>query len=286
MVTPRNHRIARKKARAIQPLENMISTAGKITDPSQRIASPENHSELDRLAAVLNSTFERLESAFARQKQFTADAAHELRTPISVIISEAQTVLAREREPAEYRESLEACLSAAQQMRHLTESLLQLARSDASHEQAPRTQIDLASIAQDSAAYVAYLAQKQHIKIFPDLAPAKALGSADELRQVITNLLTNAIDYNRPYGQVHLTTRSENECAVVTVRDNGHGIADNDLPHIFDRFYRTDQARSRASGRSGLGLPICKAIVETHGGTIDAASAVGRGTLFTIRLPQ
>ena len=264
----------------------MISTAGKITDPSQRIASPENRSELGGLAAVLNSTFERLEAAFAREKQFTADAAHELRTLISVIISEAQTVLSREREPAEYRESLEACLAAAQQMRRLTESLLQLARSDASHEQAPRTRIDIASIAQDSAAYVAHLAQKQHIKIFPDLAPATAFGSADELRQVITNLLTNAIDYNRPYGQVHLTTRTENGCAIVTVRDNGHGIAEKNLPHIFDRFYRTDQARSRASGRSGLGLPICKAIVEAHGGAIEAASTVGSGTTFTIRLPQ
>ena len=272
--------------RAIQPLRDIIATAAKITDPSQRISTPEKGSEVDRLAAVLNSTFERLEAAFARQKQFTGDAAHELRTPITVIISEAQTVLSREREPAEYRESLEACLTAAQQMRRLTESLLQLARTDSGQEQLPHLAIDLASLAQDCAAYVVFHAQKHHVKIFPDLAPAQAFGSADQLRQVITNLLTNAIEYNRPYGQVHLRTATENGCAVVTVRDHGQGIAEKDLPHIFDRFYRTDQARSRASGRSGLGLPICQAIVAAHGGSITATSTVGTGSTFTVRFPK
>ena len=272
-------------ARAIKPLEDMIATAGTITDPSQRISTPEKGGELGRLAAVLNSTLERLEAAFARQKQFTGDAAHELRTPITVIISETQTVLAREREPAEYRESLETCLTAAQQMRRLTESLLQLARSDSGQEQLPRTEIDLASLAQDCAAYVVFHAQKNHVKVFPDLAPARICGIEDQMRQVITNLLTNAIDYNRPYGQVHLSTVTQNGCAIVTVRDSGQGIAEGDLPHIFDRFYRTDQARSRAAGRSGLGLPICEAIVEAHGGKIEAASTVGEGTTFTVRFP-
>ena len=149
----------------------------------------------------------------------------------------------------------------------------------------PRTEIDLASLAQDCAAYVVFQAQKKHVKIFPDLAPAKTFGSADQLRQVITNLLTNAIDYHRPYGQVHLGSVTENGSAIVTVRDNGQGIAEGDLPHIFDRFYRTDPARSRAAGKSGLGLPICEAIVEAHGGKIEAASTVGTGTTFTVRLP-
>lgn len=271
--------------RVIRPLENMIATAGKITDPSERIRTPEAQSELGRLAAVLNSTFERLDAAFARQKQFTSDAAHELRTPITVIISEAQTVLSREREPAEYRESLDACLTAAQQMRHLTDSLLQLARSDASVEQLPRTEIDLASIAGDCAAFVVFHAQKHHVKIHHDLAPAKICGNADQLRRVITNLLTNAIDYNRAYGQIHLGTGTESGTAFITVRDNGQGIAEADLPHIFDRFYRADQTRSRTSGKSGLGLPICKALVEAHGGSITASSIVGTGTTFTVRFP-
>lgn len=132
--------------RAIQPLQDIIATAAKITDPSQRVSTSDEGNEVVRLAAVLNSTFERLEAAFARQKQFTGDAAHELRTPITVIISEAQTVLSWDREPAEYRESLDACLTAAQQMRRLTESLLHLARSDFGQE-LPRSEIDLASLA-------------------------------------------------------------------------------------------------------------------------------------------
>ena len=273
-------------ARATRPLEDMIATAGKITDPSQRIGTSGKGGELGRLAGVLNSTFDRLEAAFARQKQFTADAAHELRTPLTVIISEAQAVLARERDAGEYRESIEACLTAAQQMRRLTESLLQLARSDAGQEQMPRTDIDLAAIAQDAAAFVALLAQKFHIKIHRDLAPAKTFGSADHLRRVITNLLTNSIEYNKPFGEVRVSTRVENGCAIVTVADTGPGIGEDDLPHIFDRFYRIDKARSRASGRSGLGLPICKAIVEAHGGRIEAASQPGAGTTFTVRFPH
>jgi two-component system, OmpR family, sensor kinase len=150
----------------------------------------ETDSELGRLAGVLNSTFARLEAAFAQQKQFTADASHELRTPLAVIIAEAQTTLARGRSAAEYRESIAVCLDAAQQMRRLSESLLQLARFDAGQEPIRRSAVDLAETARVCAGCIAPLAEKRGIKIRCDLAPAKTFGDADRLSQLITNLLT------------------------------------------------------------------------------------------------
>src|SRR5207248_8995170 len=114
--------------------------------------------------------------------------------------------------------------------------------------------------------------------------PAPAYGDADRLGQVITNLLTNAIHYNQPNGEIRVNTRSDNGAANVTIADTGQGIAAEDLPHIFVRFYRADKSRSRAAGRSGLGLAISKAIVDAHGGTIELTSQTGAGTTFTVRL--
>jgi two-component system OmpR family sensor kinase len=245
----------------------------------------ETDSELGRLASVLNSTFARLEAAFAQQKQFTADASHELRTPLAVIIAESQTTLARERTAAEYRESIAVCLDAAQQMRRLSESLLQLARFDAGQETVRRSAVDLAENARVCVGRIGPLAQEHGIKICCDLAPATTYGDADRLGQLITNLLTNAILYNKTDGEIVISTRLENGSAVLTVADSGEGIAAEDIPHVFERFYRADKSRSRAEGRSGLGLAICKAIVDSHGGSIDVASRPGAGTTFTVRLP-
>jgi anti-sigma regulatory factor (Ser/Thr protein kinase) len=129
------------------------------------------------------------------------------------------------------------------------------------------------------------LAEERRIKIQCDLGPAKTFGDADRLGQLITNLLTNAIYYNKPSGEIRVSTRSENGGAVLAVADSGEGIAVEDLPHVFERFYRADKSRSRAEGRSGLGLAICKAIVDSHGGSIDVTSRPGAGTTFTVRLP-
>ena len=240
-------------------------------------------SELGRLASVLNSTFARLEAAFAQQTQFTADAFHELRTPLAVIISEAQTTLARERGAAEYRESIAVCLDAAQQMRRLAESLLQLARFDAGQEPVRRIAVDLAENTRLCVGRIGPLAKERGM-IFTAPWPRK-LGRRDRLGQLITNLLTNPIHYNKPRGEILVSTRSENGGAVLTVTDTGQGIAAEDVPHVFERFYRADKSRSRAEDRSGLGLAICKAIVDSHGGTIEASSELGAGTTFTVRLP-
>jgi heavy metal sensor kinase len=271
---------------AIRPVEEMSAAASRISagNLSERIIGTNADNELGRLAGVLNSTFARLEAAFAQQRQFTADASHELRTPLAVIISEAQTTLARQRSSGEYRETVETCLDAAQQMRRLTESLLELARFDASQEPIHREHFDLSEKTRVCVERIRPLAQERCLKIHCDQAPAPAYGDADRLGQVITNLLTNAIYYNKPSGEIRVSTRAENGAAIVTVADTGQGIAPEDLPHIFERFYRADKSRSRAAGRSGLGLAISKAIVDAHGGTIEVTSQAGTGTTFTVRL--
>jgi signal transduction histidine kinase len=209
---------------------------------------------------------------------------HELRTPLAVVISEAQTTLARERTAAEYRETVEACLDTAQQMRQLTESLLELARFDAGQNPLQRAPCDLAEATRACVELIHPLANPRGIHLVLDLAPAEAPGDAELLKRVITNLLTNAIHYNKPNGEVRVGTRSENGTAVLTVADTGPGIAPEDLPHIFERFFRADKSRTRANGRAGLGLAICKAILDAHGGSIEVTSQPGQGAAFTVRL--
>ena len=235
---------------------------------------------------MLNNTFTRLEAAFAQQKQFTADASHELRTPITVLISEAQTALSRERSAAEYRDSLQTCLATAQQMRTLAQSLLELARYDAGQERMKHEPVDLAEQARVCADLIRPLANERGIEVRCDLAPAVTTGDPVRLNQVITNLLTNALHYNLGRGAIHLATRDEGSNALLSVADSGAGIAPEDLPHVFERFYRSDKARSSSTGRTGLGLAICKAIVDSHGGSIVANSKMGEGASFQMRLPK
>ena len=274
-------------ARAIRPINSISDAAVKISagDLSQRINMAEAESELGQLAAVLNSTFARLEAAFAQQKQVAADAAHELRTPVSVILTQTQATLAREREAADYRQTVEACQRAAQRMRRLIESLLALARYDAGQEVLQRRPFDFSRTVTDGLELVQPLAETHGIKMISDLAALEITADPDRLAQVVVNLLTNAIQYNKPGGQVRVKLAAHDGLAVLTVDDTGQGIAAADLPRVFSRFFRADPSRTGA-GNTGLGLAICKAIVEAHGGTIEVASAENAGTTFTVRLPM
>jgi heavy metal sensor kinase len=250
---------------------------------SRRINVAEAESELGQLAGVLNSTFARLEAAFAQQQQFTSDAAHELRTPVSVMLTQAQTALNRERTAPEYRETVEACQRAAQRMRRLIESLLALARLDAGQEQMKQLDFDLSSTVRDCIEMIRPLADGRGVKISADLQPLKISGDSERLAQVVTNLLTNAIQYNLRDGEARVKLEPQDGMAVLTVSDTGQGIAAEDLPRVFERFYRAD--KSRSTGGNGLGLAISKAVVEAHGGTVEAASGENVGATFTVRLP-
>lgn len=274
-------------ARAIRPIEAISATAVKISagDLSQRINVAEAESELGRLAAVLNSTFARLETAFAQQQQFTADAAHELRTPVSVILTQTQTALQRERAATEYRETVEACQRSAQRMRRLIESLLELARLDAGQETMKQLRFNLTGTVNDCVEQLKAIADQRSIKVLAELVPVEITGDAERLARVITNLLVNAIQYNQPGGEVRIKLEAQPGLAVLTVSDTGPGISTEDLPHVFERFYRGDKSRTVSNGNAGLGLAISKAIVEAHGGMIQVSSEPGIGSTFTITLP-
>ena len=273
--------------RAIRPVNAISATAVKIAagDLSQRINAADTQNELGRLAGVLNSTFARLEAAFANQARFTSDASHELRTPICVILSQTQMALTRERSAAEYRDVLEACQRSAQRMRKLTASLLELARLDAGQETLRHDRFDLAELARECVDLIEPLAKDRALSIVCELSPTECIGDAERLAQVVTNLLSNAMSYNRDQGRVTVTTRGENQSAILVVSDTGLGISPEDLPHVFERFYRGDKARSGAAGHTGLGLAISKAIVDAHGGVIEASGTPGQGATFTVRLP-
>jgi two-component system, OmpR family, sensor kinase len=272
---------------AIRPIEAISATAVKIAagDLSQRINAADTDSELGRLAGVLNSTFARLEAAFTQQARFTSDASHELRTPVAVILTQTQTALSRERTSPEYREALEACQRAARRMKTLTESLLELARLDAGQEPMKRDCFDVPRVARECVEMLRPLAATRGIQIHCNIPPLECLGDAGRIGQVLTNLLANAIHFNRDQGEVHLSALAENGTVFLTVADTGQGIPAEDIPHLFERFYRADKSRSRIQGRNGLGLAICKAIIDAHSGGIEVSSQPNIGTTVTVKLP-
>ena len=272
---------------ALRPVIEISETASRISlgNLSERINTRDSSSELDRLAKVLNSMFERLEAAFAQQKQFTADASHDLRTPLAVIITEAQTALARPRTAAEYRQTVEICLDTAQQMRRLSESLLELARFDARQAPLECQPLDLAEQTQQCVEFVRPLAAERGIQIRCHLQPSPMMGDRNYIGRAVTNLLSNALRYNRVNGEVQVSTRADSGSVFLIVADTGIGIEPEELPRIFDRFYRAEQARNRGDGCTGLGLAICKAVVDAHAGRIEVASRPGIGTTFTVTWP-
>jgi heavy metal sensor kinase len=273
--------------RAIRPIHTITQTARAISasDLSRRIDLKDTTSELGSLACTLNQTFERLEAAFARQIRFTADASHELRTPITVIHSHAELALTRERTAPEYRQTLEACLRASKRMKSLVESLLVLARADAGKLELKPARFDLKSAAEDCLHLIEPLTSEKNVSLESDLSPIEIIADRTRVSQLLTNLLSNAIRYNRPAGSVKLSVAKEDSQAILTVADTGVGISPEDQRHVFERFFRADKARSREAGASGLGLAICQSIVEAHRGTISFTSQPGEGSRFVVRLP-
>lgn len=274
--------------RSLRPLATMSATAERLSagNLGERISVPDSDNELGQLAAALNAMLARLDASFAQQTRFISDAAHELRTPVTVMLTQTQTALRRERPAEEYRQSLEACQRASGRMRQLIESLLALARLDSGDQPMKRLRFDLARAITDQMELLTPLAAARSITFHSDLAPLTMEGDPDYLTLVVANLLTNAIHYNRDSGTVAITLRQDGNDAVLRVADTGEGMEPGTLSRIFDRFYRADQSRSLPAGRTGLGLAITKSIVEAHNGTITVESTPGKGTAFTVRVPM
>ena len=274
-------------ARILRPVAAISTTAAAIsaTNLAERINPETVDRELAELARVLNATFERLETAFERQARFTADASHELRTPLAILRTHTELALSRPRSAEEYRETLATCLRAANRMTALVEGLLTLARADAGKLDLECQPVDLGQVAGESLDLVRPLAQDKGVSLTAHLERVVVSGDSIRLAQVVTNLLTNAVQYNRAGGEVRLHLSVSAGEAILSVTDTGCGIPEPDRLHLFERFYRVDKARARTSGGTGLGLAICHSVVIAHGGTIGFETEVNRGSTFWVRLP-
>ena len=275
--------------RIVQPIQMISETAAKIsaTKLDRRIETRNLDHELVQLGTVLNGTFERLENSFQRLTQFTADASHELRTPLAVIQSQTELALSQPRSAESYQQTLETCLKSAERMRSLVDGLLLLARTDSDHSELRKETIDLRNVAEDAVAQLQEKATSAGIELECAAPETKVSVSADVrfLLQVPINLIDHAIQHSTAGGKIFVEVKTEGNDAVLSVRDTGSGINAEHLPHLFERFYRVDTGRSRQHGGSGLGLSICKSLVESHGGTINCESKVGEGSVFVVRLP-
>lgn len=273
--------------RTLRPIETMSASARKISasDLSQRIDAGSVPTELRDLAATLNDTFERLESAFERQTRFTADVSHELRTPLSVIRSQIEVALRREREPEEYRRALQACMRSAQRMSRIVEQMFTLTRADSNLDPASLVDVALDVVLRDAAEESGSAAQAAGVDLRCNTEPVLVRGDATQLAEVFSNLIGNAIRYNKAGGHVEVALGRSNGSAILSVTDDGEGIPEAALPFVFDRFFQVDPARSRMNGGSGLGLALAQRIVRAHGGEIAVASRLGAGSTFTVTLP-
>ncbi len=274
--------------RAIRPIRVISATASRIAQgkTQERIALTQPGNELDELSRVLNDTFERLHAALERQKEFTADASHELRTPVTILLSETQRILKRERTPEEYREGLETCRLAAMRMRGLIEALLILARHENPQAAAQaREEVDLGTVLAETLEHLAPLAREAGVTLRADLAiPAHCLGAPQALGLIASNLITNAIEHGGSGAEVEVRTVQRGDRIGWSVSDNGPGIEPEALPHLFERFYRADKART-GSLHTGLGLSMVKTLVESHGGEVHVESRPGEGARFEVLLP-
>ncbi len=275
-------------SRALTPVDKMISAANDITAKrlDQRIHVPETGDELSRLARTLNEMIDRLYKSFEEMRRFTADAAHDLRTPVAALRSEVEVSLMADRTVEDYRQSMQTVLDEAVHLSRLTGQLLDLSRED--HGVHPRQieRIRLDSILVSAIEDLHAAAQQKQIAVdAKQLRPWTVFGDQVRLHRVFTNLLDNAIQYTPPHGRVWIETKFLPDWTTVTIADNGPGVPADELPYVFDRFRRVDQARNRELGGTGLGLAICKSIVEAHGGQIKMESESGQGTRVIVRLP-
>ena len=279
--------------RAMRPVKTITHTARSIseTDLNRRI-SLASKDELGELANTFDNMLARLQAAFERQRQFVADASHELRTPLTIVNLETSRALEARRSPQEYERALRVIHSENDFMSHLVNDLLTLARMDNDQVVLEKNPLDLSEVVVDAIDRLTSLAARHKVKLeTDDLPETRMLGDYQTLLQMVSNLIENAIKYtDGDDKRICIETGVTDDYAWVRVSDNGPGIAPEHLPHLFDRFYRVDQARARAMdddsevpGGSGLGLSIIQWIAQAHGGEVHVESTPGNGSSFEVR---
>jgi heavy metal sensor kinase len=278
--------------RALAPVEQIARTAAEIETKnlSERLPVRGTGDELDHLSVTLNAMLGRLEGSFRRITQFTADASHELRTPIAIVRTKAEVIRKKPRREEEYTEALDLILAESERITQLIENLMLLARSDAQAEETAWEHVDLAGLALSTHSEAAVLAQAACVRL-ADFHPCECAVSGDpnSLRRLMLILLDNAIKYSYPGSEVQIVLsrcrQGNREMAVFEVKDHGRGIAPEDLPHVFERFYRGSKDRSRKIDGIGLGLSIAQTITYRHGGEIQIESELGVGSTARVWLP-
>ena len=278
---------------SLRPVQTIMDEVEAISDGRslhRRLAVPLSGDEMARLALTVNGMIARLEQSFGSLHRFTADASHELKTPLMVLRAGVERALTHPGTPPEILQSLDETLAQINQMTEMVESLLTLARADEGRAPLAVEECDLRELVADVAETAGMLGESvgvTEVHTLPD-TPVRLAVDRSRIREMLLNIVTNAIKYTPQGGTVALSLEEDADAVILSVRDTGIGIAPGDLPHIFERFWRADPARSRTGDRPGvgLGLAITKWIAEAHGGSITVQSRPGRGSVFTVRLPK
>lgn len=283
------HRITK---RAFEPITQITEGANSIQhggDLSKRLPQGKTKDELYELTSTLNDMIRRLEEAFQSEKEFTSDVSHELKTPLAVTLAECEYILKDEHSAKEYRESLETIEKQTRRTLSMIQQLLQISRTINKDSQIEKETFDLSVLAEVLMEELSYVAEEKGIRIISEIEPGIEI-TADEtlLMRTMMNLITNAMKYRRsiPDSWVKMTLHQEGDFVELSVADNGIGIAEEDLDHIFKKFYKVDKSRTRSGESFGLGLAMVKWIVDAHDGNILVESKVGEGSTFTIMLPK
>jgi heavy metal sensor kinase len=276
--------------RALAPVARITDDARAITETnlSARLAVPNSRDELQQLSETLNDMLERIERSFTRTRQFTADASHELRAPMTLIYTAAQYSLRRERSREELVDSMQKILRESQRTTALIDDLLLLARGDAGKESAALEVMDAGALLRDAAEQATAMAVGKDISVTLQVEANVLSVRADaaQLRRLLLILIDNALKYTSSGGRVTIAGRADATEVTISVADTGAGISPEDLPHVFERFWRADKVRSREAGGTGLGLTIAMQIAELHGAHLGVQSEIGRGSTFGIRFPN
>lgn len=272
--------------RALSPVEGMISAAEALTfnSPRNRLPLAGTEDRIDALGRTLNRMLERLDNSYQHASRFSADAAHELRTPLAIMRGELE-LLATQNLPDDMQAAVENILGETARLSQIVESLIAMAQMESTAGKRAHLAVDLYQLAAETIDQMRLLADEKAIAIAPPTGPhAMAAGDRDRLKQVLVNLLDNAIKYTRPGGRIAVLVEEMGDQATLAVSDTGVGIAAADIPLIFDRFYRVTTDRGEVG--AGLGLAIVKSICTAHGGQISVESTAGAGSIFRMELPR
>jgi two-component system OmpR family sensor kinase len=277
-------------ARALKPVDTLVASISALDSDrlEQRLAAPGAVAEIALLTDEFNRLLDRLEESIEAMRRFTADASHELRTPISILRTGLEVTLRKERTAAEYREVMRENLEEIERVQRIVEALLTLARSHRGDTREVRREpVDLSAVVDRAVASLRPLAEERSVALDAQTVPGlQVVGDPDQLRLLVVNLLDNAVKFTPPGRRIHLRLEGRPDRARLEVRDEGPGVAAEDRPFIFDRFYRAPTTRPTGSATGGLGLAVVRWVAERHGGEVRLLDTEGPGAIFEVLLPR